>query len=97
MSREEEGGLRERRGSLTIERRAWLLKKAKTDRPWEKTHHTPRFFVSRGSVLSYYERQVTESSPEAASGLRGVINCVMSGRSAHPPTPPHRASPLTLS
>lgn len=66
--------MRTPRASLTVERRGWMLKKAKTDRSWQKAHHSHRYFVSRGHVLSYYERQVHDMSAASSSGLRGVID-----------------------
>lgn len=49
----------------------WFLKKAKTDKAWGKSHHSHRYFVSRGAALSYHE-----GNPEGRSGahVRGVID-----------------------
>jgi len=53
------------------ERSGWFLKKEKTAKSWARASHSHRFFVTKGAVLCYYERQV--SGPEA-TGLKGVID-----------------------
>jgi len=53
------------------ERSGWFLKKEKTAKSWARASHSHRFFVTKGAVLCYYERQV--SGPESA-GLKGVID-----------------------
>ena len=54
-------------------RAGWMQKKSRTDKPWGRAHHSRRYFVSRGFVVSYFERP----DPKAREGgerLCGVIN-----------------------
>ena len=51
----------------------WLIKKAKSEKPWAKVHHSHRYFVSRSHALFYYDRKPTEGEAQS-SGLSGVID-----------------------
>ena len=82
-------------GTVLLEKRGWCLKKSKTDKSWARAHHTPRYFVSRGHALSYYERQAPKPQD---GGLKGVINLreVKQVRPSTDPTAPDFALDLFL-
>jgi len=50
-----------------------MQKKSKTEKPWDRATHSRRFFVSRGHIVSYFERPLP-SSREGGERLCGVIN-----------------------
>ena len=48
----------------------WCLKKAKSQSPWDRTHNSLRYFVSRGHALSYFEGDPNRKQ----AVVRGVID-----------------------
>ena len=49
----------------------WCLKKSKTGKVWDQAHHSHRYFLCQGAVLSYHEGN---PSNKGSSQVQGVID-----------------------
>ena len=74
-----------------------MQKKSKTGKEWSRASHSRRYFVSRGHVVSYFERP-TQSQSEGGDHLCGVINLrdVVKLRPTADSTAPENAFDLVL-
>lgn len=80
------------------EKRGWCLKKGKSDKPWTKSHHSHRYFVSRSHALCYFERAGSADSELGGSRLLGIIDLreVVRVRPSADPTAPANALDVVL-